>query len=200
MFLIKSILLVIVNKKPHFKKVLLLIFQFPSPLTLNNWLSHLLNLYSFVIYLYSSSIHFCVCLLIFFFLLFYFIFIFIFYFSFHKATWSRRMAAAAHFGLFRPKLTVLACFDGRFGRNWHVLVAVSALLVPVSTGIGSFWPKKKKKGRVGASDAEHASQIHKIRQRLKINFNFDYSSNIYIYIYDWIFINNLLGYTYNLLW
>ena len=199
MFLIKSILLVIVNKKPHFKKVLLLIFQFPSPLTLNNWLSHLLNLYSFVIYLYSSSIHFFVCLLIFFFLLFYFIFIFIFYFSFHKATWSRRMAAAAHFG--------------QNWLYWPVLMAVSA-------GIGMFWwpfrpywfpflpesarfgPNKKKKGRVGASDAEHASQIHKIRQRLKINFNFDYSSNIYIYIYiyDWIFINNLLGYTYNLLW
>ena len=32
-FLIKSIFLVIVNKKPHFKKVHLLIFQFPSPPT-----------------------------------------------------------------------------------------------------------------------------------------------------------------------
>ena len=55
MFLIKSIFLVIVNKKPPSKKVPLLLFQFPSPPTWNNWLSHLLNLYSFVINLYSSS-------------------------------------------------------------------------------------------------------------------------------------------------
>ena len=78
LFLIKSILLVIVNKKPHFKLVPLLIFQFPSPATLNNWLSHLLNLYSSITYLYSSSILsfvcvcVCVCVLIFFFLLFFF--------------------------------------------------------------------------------------------------------------------------------
>ena len=50
--------MVIVNKKQHFKKVPLLIFQFPSPPIWNNWLSHLLNLYSFVIYIYSSSNHF----------------------------------------------------------------------------------------------------------------------------------------------
>ena len=96
MFLIKSIFLIIVNKKPHFKKVPLIIFQFPSPPTLNNWLSRLLNLYSFVIYLYSSSIHFFFCVFSSSssFSLFYF-------FSSHKATWSRRMVAAAHFGLFR---------------------------------------------------------------------------------------------------
>ena len=50
--------MVIVNKNPHFKKVPLLILQFPSALTLNNWFFHLLNLYSFVTYFYSSSIHF----------------------------------------------------------------------------------------------------------------------------------------------
>ena len=49
MFLIKPIFLVIVNKEPHSKKVPLLLFQFPSPPIWNNWLSHLLNLYSFVI-------------------------------------------------------------------------------------------------------------------------------------------------------
>ena len=47
-----------VNKKPHFKKVPLFIFQFPSPPTLNIWLFHLLNLYFFVTYIYSSSIFF----------------------------------------------------------------------------------------------------------------------------------------------
>ena len=41
--------MVIVNKEPHSKKVPLLLFQFPSPPIWNNWLSHLLNLYSFVI-------------------------------------------------------------------------------------------------------------------------------------------------------
>ena len=115
--------MIIVNKKPHFKKVPLLIFQFPSPPTLNNWLSHLLNLYSFVTYLYSSSIHF-----------FFFLCVFSspssfsFFFSSHKAKWSRRMAAAAHFGLFRrlfrPESAVLACF-----------VAVLVVSVPVSAGI-----------------------------------------------------------------
>ena len=90
-----------------------------------------------------------------------------------------------------------------FGQNWLYWPVSMA----VSAGIGMFWwpfrpywfpflpesarfgPNKKKKGRVGASDAEHASQIHKIRQRLKINFNFDYSSNIYIYIYIYIWLN-----------
>ena len=80
------------------------------------------------------------------------------------------MAAAAHFGLFWPESAVSACFGGHFGRNWqyqHVLVAVSALSVPVSAGIGPFWhesarfgvnkKKKKKKGRVGASDSGTAT-------------------------------------------
>ena len=72
------------------------------------------------------------------------------------------MAAAAHFGLFWPESAVSACFGGHFGRNWqyqHVLVAVSALLVPVSAGIDLFWPesarfgvnqkkKEKKKGEL----------------------------------------------------
>ena len=52
-FLIKSIFLVIVNKKPHFKKVHLLIFQFPSPPAWNNWLSHLLYLYSFAYFAFA---------------------------------------------------------------------------------------------------------------------------------------------------
>ena len=106
---------------------------------------------------------FFLCLIIFFFLLFFF------FFSSHKATWSRRMVAAAHFDLFqqlfRPKS---ACFGGRFSRNQtyrHVSVAVLAISIPVSAQIGPFWPKstriwpsrhktkKKKKRRVSESDA-----------------------------------------------
>ena len=54
-FLIKLIFLVIINIKPHFKKVHLLIFQFPSLLTWNNdFLAYLIYIF-FVIYIYSSS-------------------------------------------------------------------------------------------------------------------------------------------------
>ena len=72
------------------------------------------------------------------------------------------MVAAAHFGLFWPELAVSACFGGRF--VWNQLYRhVSAVSVPVSAGIGLFWPKsapiwlsrhesKKKKGRVGELD------------------------------------------------
>ena len=99
MFLIKSIFLVIVNKKPPSKKVHLLIFQFPSPPTWNNWLSHLFNLHSFIIYIYSSSNHFsCV---------------FSSFFFFFPLTRPHE----ADFGLFQrlywPESTVSVCF----GRN-----------------------------------------------------------------------------------
>ena len=59
------------------------------------------------------------------------------------------MAAAAHFGLFWPESAVSACFGGHFGRNWqyqHVLVSVSALSVPISAGIGPFWPESARFG------------------------------------------------------
>ena len=97
------------------------------------------------------------CLLVFFFLLF-----FLPPPPSHKATWSRRMATTAHFCLFqqsfRSESAVSACFGGHFGQNWlyrHVLVAILAISVPISIGIGlnldeSTWiganQKKKKKG------------------------------------------------------
>ena len=115
------------KQKSHFKKVPLLIFQFPSPPTLNNWLFHLLYLYSFVTYLYSSAILFFFfwCLLVFFFLLFF----------------------LPHPPLTRPHeakewqpLPILACFSSCFGRNrpyQPVSVAVSARI----GCIGMFrWP------------------------------------------------------------
>ena len=94
MFLIKSILLVIVNKKPHFKQVPLLIFQFPSPPTLNNLLSHLLNLYSFVTYLYFSSILF-------------------FFFSLLQGHMKQKNGSRCPF---RPESAVSTCFGGHFNR------------------------------------------------------------------------------------
>ena len=55
LFLIKSIFLIIVNKKPLSNKVSLLIFQFPStPTETNNFLIFLIYI-PFVISLYSSS-------------------------------------------------------------------------------------------------------------------------------------------------
>ena len=106
MFLIKSIFLVIVNKKPPSKKVPLLLFQFPSPPTWNNWLSHLLNLYSFVINLYSSSSpllrsnHLFVSS--------HLLLPSPFFFPSHKATWSWRMAGLAASGPFWPVLAAVS--------------------------------------------------------------------------------------------
>ena len=154
MFLIKSIFFVIVNKKPHFKKVPLLLFQFPSPPTWNNWLSHLLNLYSFVLHMYSSSnLFFCVFWSSSFFFLF-----FLFFFYFHKATWSRRMAASCPFWwLFRRP----------FWPYRPILVAVLAEISSIgscfcwnraeSGQIDQFQPKSaqiEKKGRISTSDAK----------------------------------------------
>ena len=164
MFLIKSIFLIIVNKKPHFKKVHLLIFQFPSPPTLNIWLFHLLYLYSFFTYLYSSVILFFFffwCLLVFFFLLFF----------------------LPHPPLTRPHeaeewqpLPILAYFSSCFGRNrpyQPVSVAVSARIGCIGGHFGHIdsrfhrnWPEsrqvdvnrrklnnKKRGGGVDVSDA-----------------------------------------------
>ena len=126
--------MVIVHKKPPFKKVPILLFQFPSSLTWNNWLSQLLNLYYFVIYIYFSSNHFfCVP----------------FFFFFHKATWSRRMAASYPFQ--RPywsiSVAVSIYFSGHFDWNW--------LYRPESDRFYHFHLNQaelKKKGRIGALD------------------------------------------------
>ena len=134
--------MVIVNKNPHFKKVPLLILQFPSPPTWNNWLSHLLNLYSFVIYLYSSSNHFFV---------------------------SSHLLLPSPFFFFFPltrpheaeewqPLPISACFDGCFNQNrpyQPILLAISIGIdrigmfrwpyrfpfSPKSARIGPFWPE-----------------------------------------------------------
>ena len=137
MFLIKPIFLVIVNKEPHSKKVPLLLFQFPSPPIWNNWLSHLLNLYSFVITshlnlfssfspllsstssLFFSSLSLSLSLSL-------------------KAIWSKRMAADN---------MVATCFRAHFGWNW----AKSAILVPVSIETSQNLHEKKKDSRIGVS-------------------------------------------------
>ena len=77
------------------------------------------------------------------------------------------MAAAAHFGLFWPESAVSACFGGHFGRNWqyqHVLVAVSALSVPVSAGIGLFWPESARFG-VNKKKKEKKRESWRVRLR-----------------------------------
>ena len=140
-FLIKSIFLIIVNKKPPFKKVPLILFQFPSPPTCNNWLSHLLNLYSFVMYLYSSSNHFFVSSHL---------------FSppppSHKATWSRRMVASCLFWWsFQPKSDRFCHFSFRFCQNWAEL-----------TGFGL---NLKKRGRIDEWDAKHCVGTSPMRMR-----------------------------------
>ena len=129
-FFIKSIFLVIVNKIPHSKKILEILSNSPSPPMWNNWLSHLLNLYSFVINIYFfsspllSSNNF-------------FVSSHLFFFSFfsHKATRSRRMAVNGPFQRpyqsisavilarigpyqpFRPKLDYIDRFDSHFRWN-----------------------------------------------------------------------------------
>ena len=122
--------MVIVNKKPPSKKFPLLLFQFQSPATWNNWLSHQLNLYSFVINFYSSSspvLTISLCLLIFFFLLF-FLFSF-FFFSLTRPHEAEEWQPAAHFSLFqwpyRPESGCIGLFrrpeSGRIKKkpNWR---------------------------------------------------------------------------------
>ena len=149
-FFNKSIFLVIVNKKPYSKKVHLLIFQFPSPPTLNNWFFHLLNLYSFVTYFYSSSIHF--------FCVFSSSSSFSFFFFFFPLTRPHEAKE------WQPLLISAAVLTGigRINRfRWPYRHVSVAILVPVSIEIDPFWPesaqivmnKKKNKGRDGVSDA-----------------------------------------------
>ena len=127
--------MVIVNKKQHFKKVPLFIFQFPSPPIWNNWLSHLLNLYSFVIYTYSSSNHF-------------FVSSHLFFFPLTRPHEVEEWWLAAHFGpywfvlaeigpilLFWLKSDRFCCFGSCFCRN----------------RVESAWIRKKK-GWIGALD------------------------------------------------
>ena len=128
--------MVIVNKKSHFKKVPLLIFQFPSPPTLNNWLSHLLNLYSLVTYLYSSCIHFFVS--------------------------SHLLLPSLFFFLSQGHMKQKN--GSRCPFRWpfrHVSVAVLTLSVPFSAENGLFWPEsmriKKKEGRISTSDSGMAT-------------------------------------------
>ena len=113
--------MVIVNKKPPLKKVPLLLFQFPNPPTWNNWLSHILNLYSFVIYLYSSSSHvltISLCLLIFFFLLFFF-----FFFSLIRPHEVEEWRPTAHSSLFqqpyRSYQSISTPVFTKIRLNWH---------------------------------------------------------------------------------
>ena len=137
--------MVIVNKKPHFKLVPLLIFQFPNPATLNNWLSHLLNLYSSITYLYSSSIHFF-CLLIFFFLLFFF-----FFPPLSQGHMKQKNGSCCPFrpvsagiSLFRLES---ACFGGRFGH-------IDSCFCQNWPGSAHFGPNWRESGRVGANKKE----------------------------------------------
>ena len=138
--------MVIVNKKPPSKKVPLLLFQFTSPPTWNNWLSPLLNLYYFVINLYSSSSpllrsnHIFVSSYLFFF------------FFLTRPHEVEEWWSAAHFSLFRQSY-------------------LSDLMV-VSVGIEPFrllfppeseWIEKKKKRRLNTLDARRC--VRRIRCR-----------------------------------
>ena len=143
--------MVIVNKKPHFKEDPLLIFQLPSPPTLNNWLSHLKEVH---IFLYA--INFLLCLLIFVFLLI--------FFSSHKATWSRRMAAAAHFGLFqrlfrpyRPISVAVSAGIGMFRWPYQFLFS------PKSARFG---PNRRESGWVDANPKKKKKESRLVRRRI----------------------------------
>ena len=162
MFLIKSIFLVIVNKKPHFKKVPLLICQFPSPPTLNNWLFHLLNLYSFVTYLYSSSI-----------LLFFLSSHLLLPFFFFPLTRSHEVEAVTHFSLFRRKSAISAYFGGCFSWNRPyrlVSMAISTISTCFNGCFGRidshFRPNRPVLAQIGTNLAESA-RIKKKEKRKK---------------------------------
>ena len=122
-------------------------FQFPSPPMWNNWLSHLLNLYSFVINIYFfsspllSSNNFFVSSHLFFF------------FFFSQGHTKQKNGGQ------RPISTAISVYFGsHFGQNR----TVSA----ISAKIGLYWPfrlpfplesgwikKKKKKRQIGVSNA-----------------------------------------------
>ena len=129
-FFIKSIFLVIVNKIPHSKKILEILSNSPSPPMWNNWLSHLLNLYSFVINIYFfsspllSSNNFFVSSHPF----------FSFFFTRpHKAKeWRPAAHFNGHISLFRQSFWPESDRINHFGRNWTILT----VLAPISAGIG----------------------------------------------------------------